>query len=41
MEQCRKLAQGAIEDGSALKCLKSMVETRAGMAVTWKIRVFS
>ena len=30
MEQCRKLAQGAIEDGSALKCLKSMVESQGG-----------
>ena len=30
MEQCRKLAQGAIEDGSALKCLKSMVENQGG-----------
>ena len=29
-QQCRKLAQGAIEDGSALKCLKSMVESQGG-----------
>ena len=30
MEQCRKIAQGAMEDGSALKCLKSMVESQGG-----------
>ena len=30
MEQCRKLAKGAMKDKSALQCLKSMVESQGG-----------
>ena len=39
MEQCRKLAQGAIETGAPLSALNPWLRARAGMAVTWKIRV--
>ena len=35
MEQCRKLAKGAMKDKSALQCLKSMVESQGG---EWPLR---